>query len=277
MIDIYSLIQKDNYLIPDKILLGKNIYEYDIRQANINMLYSYNMISEKEYYILSRIEKHQREIYIGESIRKEQRASKDNKSAMDIMIKEGIKKSKVLLVQYNHIIPDKILRIARDAVYLVQDYPLTTTRFSINNNEKSIEFVLKNIFTSFINLNKTLIFLGVNSDGNFVVDVKGIDDQYVPLHQKFLGFICDIVQSLEVADKQTTLRIFNEFYEDYVNLRLPIDYYREFNASSGFKIKGLDQYRLLALNNSQRYLDKIDINYNLYLLRELYSIILSTN
>lgn len=269
---IHPFSEKINYITDKRIIIDGNIIEYDISKANINVLKAYGLLSEQDYVSLMNSDKMTREIYIGNRIAYE--SNKNKKSESNECIKEGIRIAKDKLLTLNNIDPENIIRIANDAVYIDSIVPLKHTSFDILNNGNFITFNMKNVFSSFIKLkNKILIFCRFDNDENIVVDVKGIDDELLPLHQKFLGFICEILFYLKRTDKNTTLKIFNEFYFNYINLKLEIDYYREFNSDSGIRIRALNKnYATLYL--SEEYKNRIDINYNLYILRELYNIIL---
>lgn len=266
--------EKTNYITDRRIIIGSNIMEYDIKQANINILKAYGSISDFEYETLKIADKMTREIMIGRKIQIEN--LKHNKSLIEENRSQGIKIAKDFLITKNNIKESEIVRIANDAVYVERQIPLQFTTFDILNNQNYIEFTLRNQFSSFLKLGRVFIFMKINSDEDFFVDVKGISDDLLELHHPFLGFICDILFYLERSDINTTISYFNKFYEDYINMKLDIGYYREFNSDSGFRIRAANKY-YAGLFLDKKYKDKIDIEYNLLMLREIYSIILSLN
>ena len=75
---IYELANEHNYLADIPFLFEQNIWEYDIKQANISALRAFNRIDEDNYHRLSLVPKMQREIEIGKMIR-------DDKSIGDII------------------------------------------------------------------------------------------------------------------------------------------------------------------------------------------------
>lgn len=274
----HPFAEKNTYIFDQQIISGSDIWEYDIKQANINMLYSYGIISYEEYFQLANSPKYVREIYIGKHEQFEKTKSKN--SITEDTIKKGILEAKNQLLIRNKIQPRNIVRIANDAVYVENPNPLQYTKFDLNNNGIFIEFVCKNHFSTVIKFsNKVVVFFGITQDDNFNVDVKGINDETLnyQVNCVFLSLICEILFYKERTDRDTTLRVFNDYYNKYINRELPIDYYREFNSSSAFRL--LNQNTQLLFHPAPTILsesdkNKIDISYNINILRELYGAIL---
>lgn len=272
---IEELYERFNYLTDRKMIYGVTIYEYDIRQANINVLYSYNKISYEEYRRLSESDKNYREITIGKMLAYQ--------SDIYTTIDYGIKEAKKQLILTNHISNENIVRIVNDAVYIISPYPLKYTKFQLNpQKDHEVEFVCKNCFHSFLQLRDISIFVSVMDDDTINVDVKGLG-KYTNLHESFLEFLVDIMLYKERMDTRSTAQAFIKFYENYIKLKLDISYYREFNPGSSYRLK---RYRsttrisptsITSLNglDPETFKSSLDIGYNLSLLRELYSIILS--
>ena len=225
-----NLWEKISYLADIKYIISGNIFEYDISKANINMLKAFNIISDQEYENFLRMDKNSREVIMGQRIKAE---NKNKCSITSDTIKNGIEIAKKKFILDNKI-PDKdIIRIANDAIYVrsFTGNPVPFTDFFVNekNPYHRIVFNIKGHYSSMIRFNSNiLVFFNTDSEGNYIVDVKGINDNLLQFHEPFLSFICNIIKSLEYGDQKSTLYLFNNFYEDYVNLRLGIDYYREF-------------------------------------------------
>jgi hypothetical protein len=252
-----SIIREFNYVTPIKYVSGR-IVEYDIASANITMLRKYNVISEDEYQFLSKLPKHDREVKVGIMQR-------DNRIYQ--IISEGIKKAKEELMILNNIDPNSIVRVANDAVYINSSIDLAFTEFG------GVRFRPKSINSCLIQLNKLLVFC--NCTNGIDIDIKGLSDDAQLLHVDYmLSFIGNIIYLMERVSLEEALKEVTLFYQDYVNLNLPIGYYRELNSYSGFRI---------ALNSfvSSDYLvsnidtvKDVSIDYNLYIIRELWSIVL---
>lgn len=259
-----QLYKRFNYLTPIGYIKNSLIYDYDIAKANINVMKAAGVISDQEYDNFLIMDKMNREICIGNMIKKNQDISK--------IIKDGITEAKKELMISNNIDDDEVVRIANDSMVIKREFPLKYTRFKISEIDHYIEFVNKGMFTTMMNLNGIVLFF-INQDGSYNVEVKGINDELLYLHEPILRFICDILSSMERSEKSITLGIFNRFYEDYVNKKLPMTYYREFNAGSCYRIENAHiGTRIL----DEKYFDKLDISYNIYMLRKLYSYILMT-
>ena len=271
----HPFAEKTSYIMEQQIISNIDIWEYDIRRANINILYAYGIITYNEYNQLCNVPKYVREVYIG---KKQQQEQENSKYSITLeTIKKGIIEAKNEFLISNKIQPRNIVRIANDAVYVINPFPLQYTKFDINKNNIFIEFACKNHFSTALKFsNKVLVFFGITKDDNFNVDVKGINDEILNrgIHQEFLSLICEILFYKERTDQTTVLNIFNDYYQKYINLELPINYYREFNSGSAFRLKMKSN---LSYIPGPTQLDesfdknKLDISCNLTLLRELYS------
>ena len=270
MITLSKLAEKHNYLSDIPFIFDSNIWEYDISQANINTLRAFNRISEEEYYILSVSPKMLREITIGNWIRRDRTIQDD--------IYKGIAEAKLKLLEGYSIKPEQVLRIANDSVYIISPKNLSNTdSIDINiNGTGKVTFRLKGYYTYYMNLklNNILFFFGPGDESGYDIDVIGINDNKLNLHTKFIGFLCKLITSLEYGGKSSALLIFNQFYTQYVNKQLDIDYYREFNATSGYRINS--NFENFILNSIEKqHLDRIDIGFNLNILRTIYSYLIA--
>lgn len=265
-----KIYESNTYLTPHRLLMGVNIYEYDIRQANINVLYSYDSISYEEYRRLSESSKMYREIAIGKM-----EAYRDDVYST---IQKGIIEAKRQLITTNNVSSDNIVRIANDAIYIISSYPLKYTKFQLNPQKAhEVEFVCKNCFQDYLHLRDVCVFLYKMENEDIDVDVKGLG-KYINLHEPFLEFLVDTIMYKKMTYDSGVWNHFIDFYKDYINRRLDISYYREFNAGSSFRLRRVEgKERVVPFNIMSPEglsVNDIDIGYNLSLLRELYSIIL---
>lgn len=267
-----DLYKKTNYLVDIPLLINANIIEYDISSANITMLLSYGLITQEEYFTYKKMDKMLREISIGKRGRNPDGTMNQEGLAIQKCINDGIIEAKRQLFEKNNLREESIVRIAKDAVY-VNNQQVPYTIFDLNNNGVLTTFVPKNNYNIMINLNKLVtIFIKDNPlDDSLNVTVVGINDALVPLHSAFLEFICNLVSNIQRSGKEYTFNQYNDFYENYINMRLPIEYYREFNSNSGYRLKDV---HYTMDNIPYNYKDKLDINYNLGILRTLYGAIM---
>lgn len=249
-----NLLGNYSYITPLKYVSGI-IREYDIASANVNVLYDAGAISESDYNYISRLPKQSREVEVGLRIR-------DNLIDQEILA-QGIAKAKIQLGIANGIKDNEIVRIANDAVYVNRFDKLKNTQFG------NIRFVEKSFFRVMVKLNNLIIFQRTDYDG-VNIDVKGISSPALLLHLEYmLDLISQTIYLCEHVSPNYALQYLTDFYQQYLEKKLDIGYYREFNSDSLYKIKDSD----FKISNATD-INTIDINYNLFILRELYSIIL---
>ena len=232
------------------------ITEYDLRKANISALRYYNIINDEDYNILLSMPKKVRELNIGMMIKKDISIFKH--------IKNGIIKAKELFFNINNIEDREVLSIKNDAIFL-----MGTRNIQCNVNEL-FTFVPKNTYTFYMKSMHLQIFYGYNQINNSeVLDIKGIKDIQLEYHRDYMvNFLCSLMYMIQNNTIEDTIQYYNNFYEQYINRKLPIGYYREFNATSKFKV---GKYLLDHLDSS--YINIIDINTNIYLLRDIFAVL----
>lgn len=250
--ELRNIAISTNYITPLNYVSGR-IVEYDIASANISMLKQYNAIDDNYYNYLSNLPKYDREVEIGLLIR-------SDKKYYDI-ISIGIQKAKEMLFEMNNIKNYMVVRIANDAVYINHSINLYNTQFGL------IHFKQKSIWNSMIKLGNIIIFFNFIGD-NIEIDVKGLGVNK-ELHSNFmLSAIANVVYMMERVSTQDALKFIIDLYQNYLNKKLPIEFYREFNPDSLYHLSNSDFY----ITDPSK--SEIDIGYNLYILRELWSIVL---
>lgn len=255
-----SLWQKQTYTIEAPYIIAHNIYEYDIRKANINVLFSLGLIDKDYYDKLDHMSRMERQVEIGFLI-KEDPALYDKLSA-------GIKEYKRKLFEANGVEDTDIVSIKNDAVF-IKDKMLDTTEFG------NVKFILKNSYTSFIKLGRMLTtevyFASDMVNGTASIDVKGIKDEVLEYHHKYMAsIIADVILSLECGDIQDALTYITEIYNSYIERKLDIGYYRTFNSDSVFPIVANGKIYQMPYCDPQ-HVNALDISYNLnYIIRKLY-------
>ena len=175
-------------------------------------------------------------------------------------------KYRELLFKTNKIQDNEVVRIAKDAVYILRSYNLSNLEFG------KVVFRPKLTASSMINLNKILVFSQYNNLDQIEIEVKGLgkNDE---LHQNgMLSLIANIMYMVDRVGITDAIQYLQEIYSQYVSLQLPLDYYREFNSYSNYSIKGTSLHPLFV---DESYRGLVDISYNIQYLRELYSILLS--
>lgn len=231
------------------------IYEYDIAKANISILLQGGYITPNEYNMFLQMPKMQREIAIG-NLQKDQKYAK--------ILSNGFEMARKNLIEANNLTEDDIVSIKKDAFYVLRR--LRHTTFG------NIDFTLRNSYHMFIYCRGIEIYYGMNEfDGNDsgIIDIKGINDNKLSLHMSYLSFLAYIFKYVLNNNTPMAIQELMSFIQKYNNRELDIDYYREFNAESMFRI---GRYGVMFIDDS--YKDILEIGNNQMFNRELFSILM---
>ena len=237
---IYYLNKNIEYLFGDEIV------EYDIKSAGFNIIKKYNLLSSCRIEYLETLPKESRNKQIGLYKREDKKLDRD--------MKEHIKEMRKLFIQSNDIGDNEILSIKNDAIYLINRVP-EHVKFD------NILFVRKNVYSSYLYLNKFEIYM--NKD---IVHLKGINDIELINHKDYmLDFMKEFSKLMENSTSQSQqIRYIKEFANAYRNKELDNGYYRELNQESLFRPKENISFMqsLIGYTEYGGDLDKIDISYN---------------
>ena len=139
---------------------------------------------------------------------------------------------------------------------------------------------MKNLYNIFVFINKQLsIYYRFDTIGGVdMIDIKGINDSILELHRDyFIKFLCDTFYKLQCESIESTIDYITRFIEDYIHLNLDINFYREFNSSSLFRVKttrlNYMNYGLYEMEDNIQNKNALDINTNLAIARTIYGYI----
>ena len=164
---VSDLYKRTLYLNKDiEYLFGHRIIEYDIRSAGFNIIRHFKFVPQKVIDALAKLDKHSRHVAIGMM----ERNNEDLKKKMKL----GFQSCRKKFFVENNVQDEEILSIKKDAIFLI-DRVLTNTKFD------TIEFVNKNEYQSYLYMNKIEFYIGDEK-----IDCKGIRDEKVKLHEKFM-------------------------------------------------------------------------------------------
>ena len=246
-------------------ILSSYISEYDIAKANIHVLYEAGVITKEQFDYLYNADRMTRQITIGNMIKK-------NRNVYTI-IQNGIIEAKKKLFIANEIQDYDVLSIKNDAVFLVDKSP-EYTQFGI------VEFKKKNVYTSYYNLNNIELYYHYSLEGDReYYDIKGISDEKLMLHQNsFLELLLVVCETVECEGVVNAVALLRGIYENYLNLKMDVSYYRTFDSRSVYEYKKMSSIYSyttdVASNGDLKYLD---ISYNLNILRNMISYLISSS
>ena len=249
--------ENDTYRAPITFLVGRNIREYDISKGNINILLYFNIINQETYNFLYNLPKMERQIRVGIM-------QKDDRIAD--AISNGFKEMRTLFCTQNNIEENEILAIKKDALYIIDKVP-QYIKF------RNVEFLCKNLYTSFYYIGGLELYYNSKYE---ILDVKGISDNTLHYHDNYMkDFLMYMFSLIEKRDYASAISDLNGFRNDYLNLKLPPGYYREFDNRSLYCVKykydGLNSYIPGITYDHQ--LKDLDISFNNNILMELHRIL----
>lgn len=254
------LWQRKNYTAPMPYLIAHSIYEYDIQKANISVLYALGIIDSAYYQRLYNADRMERQIEVGYLQR--------NNVGLADALAEGITEFRHKFFDANGLTELDILAIKNDAIFVIDKIP-KVTQFG------NVKFVQKNMYSSYIKLAKSIevYFQSNRVTEQIIITVKGISDEKLELHQNgIVEVIANVLFLVESGDVNSALTYLTEFYNDFIDRRLDINYYREFNSRSEYVISANGEYYSIP-NCNQSQVTSVNISCNLNILRELYKIL----
>ena len=258
------LYNEINYTSDISYLNNIFIYEYDISKANINVLYSKGAISKETYEYLYTANRDIRQVYIG-------KLQRENKEIVNIL-KAGIIEAKKMLFEANNIEDYQVLSIKNDAVFIV-NRQLQNTKFGL------IDFKCKNKYTLFCKLNNLEVYYFYDSFSKHEeIEIKGISNDKLKLHESYmLQLLKDVFYTVQTSSVEVAMRMLKDFYLEYITYKLPIGFYRKFDASSRFhyKFKTFSGAGYETEVEPTTDIQALDINYNISILMELQKILSS--
>lgn len=245
--------KKHNYTNKDiDYIVSSNIREYDIKSAGFNMLISADALSDKKKEYLSSLDKEKRNITIGLMQKNNKEITKIINSRLEYYRKE--------FIQSNDILDYNIISVKKDAIFTVNAI-IKKTKFD------NVIFDCKNKYSSYYNINGVEFFFSkMNND----LTIKGLgkmdseDKKNLKKHNDYMiNFLIELFKLNESSNRNACMYL-RDFVYKYINKKLNINYYRELNGDSKFRLKDLkmgnSNYALDSI--SKDYLKYIDITYN---------------
>lgn len=257
------LYERSNYTADISYLTNVFIYEYDMSKCNINVLRTSGIMDQETYDYLYAAPKMVRQKYVGNMC-------KD--PTIEKARKEGVIEARRIFFEANNIQDRDVLSIKNDAIFII-NRQIQYTEFNL------IKFVKKNVYTSFYQLNgMEFYYYYSNATKEEYLDVKGISDAKLKLHEEhFTQILKDVFYSIQINGPEVSMRMLKDIYIEYINLQLPIECYRKFDASSVFHFKFISTMATGYETESaiEDMKPALDISNNLKILMELQRILVS--
>lgn len=222
MMNLYS---KKLYLARISCLIDTRIREFDISKANISVLRDANIISEDLYQDLFVGPKMKRSVTIGKMQGQDPRISE--------VLKQGIENARKIFLQANDIGDNEILAINNDSITIIGNKPIR-----ILDITERVRFRLDGEYTSYYLINQIGCFYFYDRITRIEnIKIKGMGEDKVALHREYLlDFFKELFYTAQIDGIKPAMDLLSNFYNLYIAKQLPIEYCREFNAMSKFRM-----------------------------------------
>jgi len=256
-----SIASKHLYLNKDIILINTSITEVDMIDAGFSIIKEKKLFKKNIIEKINKMEKIEKHIYIGKKLKKNKEVSRIILDTF-IEIRENF-------CSLNKIKPEQILSIKKDALFLINK---EIDHLKIDN----YEFKIKNRFTSYLYIKPSKIEVYFKQDDQSLI-IKGLNDEFTELHSKgFLNLIKDLlIMNENKVEKKYYIDYLKNFRKKFISGNLDIEFYREFNKNSLFKIDDEKNENIFYIKYVNKdFLEQINISYNYEIFRYLCSLFL---
>jgi hypothetical protein len=238
--------ERHNYTNHDigQIINGE-IIEYDIKAAGLNLAKEFGYIDKKILDKLESMSKKDRNIQMGLLKKKDEQLSKKEN--------EAFIEARKLFIVTNKLDVEDIVAIKKDAIFV--------SRRCNNRKFGNIEFIPKNKYTSYMELNKLEFYYNSNQ-----LDVKGIGDSVYDQHRDYMiDFFKTYFSLMEIDNKAKLINYITNFVYRYKSRLLDLRYYRELNVQSTYRLNIIVEKKVYGLDNiDDSSFETIDISYNYF-------------
>lgn len=226
-------------------IINGEIIEYDMKAAGLNLAKEFGYIDEKILEKLEKMDKKDRNIHLGLLKKKDEQISKKEN--------EAFIEARKLFIVTNKLNVEDIVAIKKDAIFV-------SRRCNIRKFG-NIEFIPKNIYTSYMELNKLEFYYNSNQ-----LDVKGIGDSVYDQHRDYMiDFFKTYFLLMEIDNKSKLIDYVTNFVYRYKSRLLDLRYYREMNVQSTYRLNIIVEKSIYGLDNIDgSSFDMIDISYNYF-------------
>jgi hypothetical protein len=233
------------------------ITEIDLADAGMTVAEKEGLLPPETIVALWALPKKDRSAAIGRLSRDLSVGRKGTPTLAD-KITEGIRKRLEAFLEVNEVGLDRLLSVKRDAVFVTGPPPGT---LSLPDGSR---FVVKSSWTAFTRLGEAREVELYCVPRRKLWTIKGISEEKRPLHGPFIvRVILEVLRLAEMGEYVEAAATLQQFRADYVSLRLPLGYFREFNAGSAFRLRRDTMQFLLAELDANFTLRDLDVMHNL--------------
>lgn len=257
------LWEKDRYVAPVLFFRKCCLREYDLKMANVNILFTEGAISRKQYDYYSNLPKQKREIGIGYLLRDNPDLSK--------VLKNGFIKAREAFFRLNQIEDQEVLYIDKDSITLIDNYKeITPLKQRYTQVSELLDFRFKNEYNGYYKLTNGVDFLYYKNQVLENFRLKGLTETILPYHKDFMiSMILCIAEYAQFNTLKDCIRLVQDMYLKYTNFELEPEYYRELNTRNLYMFRSNFSYTYFSKTYPMD-LSLLDISYNAEILRTFY-------
>jgi len=153
-----------------------------------------------------------------------------------------------------------------EKILYFNDYKLILNDIELDDNNLKVDE-----YDNFIRVGESILMTKQDMFG-MKQAIVGLDPHNIELHKDYLiAFIFKVMNMVSKNNIQLAIDTLRDFYRDYVNGELNIEYYREFNLQSKFKVSSMNYIYYIDLEPDD--VKSLDISYNEKVIRYLVSLI----
>lgn len=157
-------------------------------------------------------------------------------------------------------------KIEPEKILYLNDYNLVLNDIDLDDDNLKVDE-----YDNFIRVGEFILMTKQDMFG-MKQAIVGLDPHNIELHKDyFIALIFKVMNMISKNNIQLAIDTLREFYRDYVNGELNIEYYREFNLQSKFKVSSMNY--IYYIDSDLVDVRSLDISYNEKVLRYISSLI----
>ena len=157
-------------------------------------------------------------------------------------------------------------KIEPEKILYLNDYNLVLNDIDLDDDNLKVDE-----YDNFIRVGEFILMTKQDMFG-MKQAIVGLDLHNIELHKDyFIALIFKIMNMVSKNNIQLAIDTLRNFYRDYVNGELNIEYYREFNLQSKFKVSSMNY--IYYIDSDLVDVRSLDISYNEKVLRYISSLI----